>query len=235
MASSYSGLSPSQVASRRRIAQSMLSGDATSPVGHWTQALARVAEGGVGAYLQNTADKSEAEGRRRTNELWTRALTNKAPMRDVAAALMGDSGGWGDEAGQSLAVASMKQDAERDSPEYQVNLETAGLKRDKLKQELEGFGATTDDIKEFMFAQKNGFGGGFMDYLSAKKQGGGNFKTSVVGGKLVATDPQGNTQVLYDGDISQDPAKLSGIAAGIGELAGVPGKFSDWTFESAVG
>ena len=205
MASSYSGLSPSQVASRRRIAQSMLSGDATSPVGHWTQALARVAEGGVGAYLQNTADKSEAEGRRRTNELWTRALTNKAPMRDVAAALMGDSGGWGDEAGQSLAVASMKQDAERDSPEYQVNLETAGLKRDKLKQELEGFGATTDDIKEFMFAQKNGFGGGFMDYLSAKKQGG----AAPAGYRWSTTNP-GQQEAIEGGPASKLPAETAG-------------------------
>jgi len=61
------------------------------------------------------------------------------------------------------------------------------------------------------------------------------FKTNVVGGKLIAYDANGNTQVLYDGDVSGDPAKLSGIAGGLNDLAAIPGQFNKDTFERAVG
>jgi hypothetical protein len=106
-------LSPEQVASRRKIAQAMIGkGTDTSPVGHWTQALARVVQGGIGGYSQDSADEGEREGRRQANMTFTKALTNKAPMKDVATALMGNP--YSEETGQNLGVYSMKQDAENE-------------------------------------------------------------------------------------------------------------------------
>jgi hypothetical protein len=104
-------MTPQQAKSKRSVAQALLGeGMDTSPVGHWTQALARVVQGGVGGYQQGAADRGEAEGRRAANMTFTKALTNKAPMRDVAGALMGNP--WSEEQGQNLGLYSMKQDAE---------------------------------------------------------------------------------------------------------------------------
>lgn len=109
--STFSGLSPQQTATRRKMAQSLLQqGTSTEPVQHWTQALARVAQGGLGGYYQGSADAGEAEGRRQAGLTFTKALTNKAPMRDVASALMANP--WSEDTGQNLGVYSMKQDAE---------------------------------------------------------------------------------------------------------------------------
>lgn len=48
---------------RRRLAEALLkSGSDTSPVGHWTQGLARVAQALVGGWDMNQADKSDAAG-----------------------------------------------------------------------------------------------------------------------------------------------------------------------------
>jgi hypothetical protein len=106
----FSGLSPQQAKSKRSVSQALLGeGMDTSPVGHWTQALARVVQGGIGGYQQGAADRGEAEGRRDVNARLTKALTSKAPLSETATSLMGNP--WSEEAGQDLAVSSMKQDA----------------------------------------------------------------------------------------------------------------------------
>lgn len=116
----FSGMTPQQAKSKRSVAQALLQGhgDPSAPVGHWTQALARVAEGGVGAYLGNKADQGEAEGRRGVSMELTRALTNKAPLSETAQSLMGNP--WSEEAGQSLAISAMKQDADDPRKNYRA-------------------------------------------------------------------------------------------------------------------
>jgi hypothetical protein len=128
-------LSPEQVKSKRSVAQALLGkGMDTSPVGHWTQALARVAQGGLGGYEQGSADQGERDGRRDVNARLTKALTSKAPLSETATSLMGNP--WSEEAGQDMAVTSMKLDAKQaaDDPnkDYRVRAEQAeanGLQR----------------------------------------------------------------------------------------------------------
>jgi hypothetical protein len=127
----YSGLFPQQVKSKRSVSQALLGeGMDTSPVGHWTQALARVVQGGIGGYQQGAADRGEAEGRRDVNARLTRALTTKAPLSETATSLMGNP--WSEETGQNLAVAAMKQNADDPNREYKsraMAAEAQGLQR----------------------------------------------------------------------------------------------------------
>lgn len=59
----YDGMMPADVQKHRKLAQ-MLAGQATdaSPVGHWTQALARVVQGGVGGMHDRAATEGERQG-----------------------------------------------------------------------------------------------------------------------------------------------------------------------------
>jgi hypothetical protein len=132
-------LSPEQVASRRKMAQAMIGkGTDTSPVGHWTQALARVVQGGIGGMSQDAADLGENEGRqaarRSTNAALVKALTNKAPPADVATGLMGDDNPWSDgpEMGQKLALSELTKPKVDPLAEYKANAakaEAAGYQR----------------------------------------------------------------------------------------------------------
>lgn len=207
----FDGMTPQQVASRRKVAEALTrEGMSTEPVGHWTQALARVAQSGVGGFQTGSANKMEAEGRRAANMTFTKALTNKAPMRDVAGALMGNP--WSEDEGRSLAVAQMKQDAERQGPEYALDLEMAQLKRDKLKKELADNGATTDDIREYQFARQNGFQGGFMDFFAAKKGAMGGDKPPM-GYEWGPVDPatgQRTQRAIIGGPASKLPSDVAG-------------------------
>lgn len=57
-------LTPEQAARQREIAAALMqSGMDTSPVGHWTQGMARVAQALVGRIMESRAERVEAEGR----------------------------------------------------------------------------------------------------------------------------------------------------------------------------
>ena len=59
----YDGPSPDDVAMQRKLAMSLMQqGTSAEPVGHWTQALARVLQGGVGGMYQDTARQGERQG-----------------------------------------------------------------------------------------------------------------------------------------------------------------------------
>lgn len=56
-------VSPEQIARRRQIAAALIKGGADlSPVGHWTQGLARLAQGELGGLLAYRADELERAG-----------------------------------------------------------------------------------------------------------------------------------------------------------------------------
>ncbi|GLQ53752.1 hypothetical protein [Devosia nitrariae] len=53
-------VSPEQIARRLQVAAALIKGGADlSPVGHWTQGLARLAQGGLGGLLAYRADELE--------------------------------------------------------------------------------------------------------------------------------------------------------------------------------
>ena len=62
-------LTPEQVAQRQRAAQEMMAQGADySPVGHWSQGLARLAQGLIGGYQARQANEAEQAGVASANE-----------------------------------------------------------------------------------------------------------------------------------------------------------------------
>jgi hypothetical protein len=183
---SFDGMTPQQVASRRKVAEALTrEGMSTEPVGHWTQALARVAQSGVGGFQTGSANKMEAEGRRQANMTLSSALTNKAPMRDVASALMGNP--WSEDEGRSLAVSAMKQDADDPRKDYHV--------RDSQWRAM-GYTEKDPGYKEFILTNK---------LPRAAGEGGGRFGLNPIYG----VDKDGNPVIMQlseDGGIT--PAQM---------------------------
>lgn len=63
-------VTPEQIKRRRKMAESLLQGATdASPVGHWTQALARTLQGGMAGYESRKADEGEADRSRQIAEL----------------------------------------------------------------------------------------------------------------------------------------------------------------------
>jgi hypothetical protein len=81
MTTPYNGPSPDDVAQKRRMAQ-MLMQEASSatPVGHWTQALARVLQGGVGGMYQSQAKQGEQQGTQAMVQALSGGQMNPAAM-----------------------------------------------------------------------------------------------------------------------------------------------------------
>lgn len=71
-------------------------------------------------------------------------------------------------------------------------------------------------------------------YLSQARQKAeaAGFKTNVVGGRIVATDQQGNTRIIYEApESSADPAIAQRISGGLNRLATVPEDVGTGSFE----
>lgn len=79
----------------------MQAGTDASPVGHWTQGLARVLQGGVGGYMVGQANEGERAGKQGVADIYSQGLRNNTPQNQLAASLMGNP--WGAEHGQKIA------------------------------------------------------------------------------------------------------------------------------------
>lgn len=68
-------LTPEQIASRRKVENAILArGVDTSPVGHWTQGLARVADALAGSIRRGQLDKAEQQGNELANSQYSSAI-----------------------------------------------------------------------------------------------------------------------------------------------------------------
>jgi hypothetical protein len=77
----YNGPSPDDVSQSRRMAQMLMQqGMSTEPVGHWTQALARVLQGGVGGMYQSQAKQGEQQGTQAMVQALSGGQMNPAAM-----------------------------------------------------------------------------------------------------------------------------------------------------------
>lgn len=117
------GDTPEQVAYNRRLAQTLMGqGIDTSPVQHWTQALARVVQGGVGGMWQNQARNSERSGQQAAMEALKSALTGGSnPAAAVASGLSTPYGAkmLGPMAGQ-IVQSQMQQNTPRAKAEQEI-------------------------------------------------------------------------------------------------------------------
>jgi len=146
-------MTPEEVASQRRIAQALMQrGMDSSPVGHWTQALARGAQGVVGAFQNDWADTAEREGRASGDKAIVDALNGKGDITKMM------SNPWSSDTGRKLAVQQIGQRMQDSSPsaqaalqakraqleaaqfELQNNREMAPLKRQMLEAQIKAAG-----------------------------------------------------------------------------------------------
>lgn len=101
----YDGPSPDDVAMQRKLAMSLMQqGTSAEPVGHWTQALARVLQGGVGGMYQDTARQGERQGTQGIVDM-LQGQQNPTPVQLL-------SNPWTREAGMKTLVQAAK------GPEY---------------------------------------------------------------------------------------------------------------------
>lgn len=130
---STSGLSPEEVALRRRYGQQAYqAGTDASPVGHWTQALARVVQGANAGVWNSQAQTGETEGRK--------AMVD-AIMSGNPKAVLGTP--YGAEMAPRFLEQSMRQNTpeaklarERAEYEFKELQATSPLRREKLEAEV---------------------------------------------------------------------------------------------------
>jgi hypothetical protein len=111
----YSGATPDSVAQARKMAQALMSqGMSGQPVGHWTQALGRVLQAGVGSMWDSQANAGEKEGRTSAQEALAAALANENPQ----SALQGVAAHPWVKGGDDLMLAAFKNKLGGGAPEY---------------------------------------------------------------------------------------------------------------------
>lgn len=119
---STSGLSPEEVALRRRYGQQAYqAGTDASPVGHWTQALARVVQGANAGVWNSQAQTGETEGRK--------AMVDAIMSGNPKAVL-------GTPYGASMAPQFLEQGIKQSDPMYQEQLKGARYANAEKEREL---------------------------------------------------------------------------------------------------
>lgn len=107
IAFSNPSMTPTDVDQRRKLAMSLMGqGTDASPVGHWTQGLARVLQGGLGGYYQGSANRAEQEGQAAANQQLKGALTSGNLEGAIGGML---SNPYAAETGQKLAISVLAQ------------------------------------------------------------------------------------------------------------------------------
>ena len=121
MAQSYSGWTPESVDFAKKFgAGQMKEGIDSSPVGHWTQAIARVLQAGSGAAWNQQGMEGERAGNARVSDIYAKGLANNDPVPKIAASLMGDD--FGRQEGQALAKQHMATQASQGFATRQAEL-----------------------------------------------------------------------------------------------------------------
>jgi hypothetical protein len=124
MASPYDW-SPESVQSSRRYGTNLMQQGADySPVGHWTQAIARALQGGVGGYMVGQANEGERAGKEGVANAYKEGIAKNLPMKQIAAQLMGNP--WGQEQGQQMAGRALETEQ---SQSFQREQQDRGFKQ----------------------------------------------------------------------------------------------------------
>lgn len=124
----FDGMMPADVQKHRKLAQ-LLAGQATdaSPVGHWTQALARVVQGGVGGMHDRAATEGERQGQASVANMMA---GNPSPQAMMANPYTQDMG-------KQLWLAQAKGQMAQNTPMAQTELEGARLQNQIRQRQLE--------------------------------------------------------------------------------------------------
>ncbi len=124
---------PEEVERRRRQGTQWLNqGSSVAPVAHWTQALARGVQGGLGGYELGQARDQEQRGKAVGNEALVSALTGKQSPNEIAASALKNP--WTADFGRDLATRNIAQRMQENSPAAQLALKKAQLEYDMAKE-----------------------------------------------------------------------------------------------------
>lgn len=138
--------STNDIATQRKMAQAlMMQGTSAEPVGHWTQALARVLQGGVGGMQQSAAAAGE-----------------KSRQNALAKALSGSSTFGGLSEGDRSIMTQ--------NPEIMQSVVSKGL-----GAKFDASAGKTEGIKEYEYAVKNGFKGSLQDWMISRRATQGEY------------------------------------------------------------
>jgi hypothetical protein len=162
---------PDEVARRRQQGAALFAqGTSVAPLQHWTQALARAAQGGLGGYELGQARDQEQAGKAAANSALVGALTGNQSPNDIAATALKNP--WTRDFGQNLAARSIAQKMQQDSPAARLDLERKQLDIDQLKQtqplNLDLLRAQTDAAK-----RKDAMDQYFIDLMNGGGSKGG--------------------------------------------------------------
>jgi GH24 family phage-related lysozyme (muramidase) len=137
MAQSYSGWTPESTDFAKKFgAQQMKEGIDSSPVGHWTQAIARVLQAGSGAAWNQQGMEGEREGNAGVADIYSKGLSGGTPVKQIAAQLMGNPFGMNE--GQGIAKAVIAQQVKGpEQTEAQKNFMYGQNNPDFAKREIE--------------------------------------------------------------------------------------------------
>jgi GH24 family phage-related lysozyme (muramidase) len=147
------GWSPESVDSSRRLARAMMGqGMDSSPVGHWTQALARVLQTGVGTAWDTQANRAENAGKQQVSDFYSKAMSQPMTPQAFTSGLAQTP--WGRDDAQGFAKAIVAQQikgpdktteqknfelAQRDPAfrQYQIDQKQAGRTQVNVSQNTE--------------------------------------------------------------------------------------------------
>lgn len=143
MAQSYTGWTPESVDFAKKFgAGQMKEGIDSSPVGHWTQAIARVLQAGSGAAWNQQGMEAERAGNAGVADIYSKGLSSGTPVKQIAAQLMGNP--FGANEGQGIAKAVIAN-------------EVKGPEQTPLQ-------------KDYKYAQGQGFTGTMMDFDKQRRE-----------------------------------------------------------------
>ena len=110
----YTGMTPEEVELKRRLALRQLQeGSDSSPVGHWTQALSRAIQGGLGGYGMTQAGLGERSGQQAASQALISALQGGDPKSAIAG-MAGNP--WTRDLARKLAAGALQGELEAQSP-----------------------------------------------------------------------------------------------------------------------
>jgi GH24 family phage-related lysozyme (muramidase) len=143
MAQSYSGWTPESADFAKKFgAGQMKEGIDSSPVGHWTQAIARVLQAGSGAAWNQQGMEAERAGNAGVADIYSKGLAGGTPVKQIAAKLMENPFGMNE--GQGIAKAVIANEVK--GPEL------------------------TPLQKDYKVAQSQGFQGTLMDFDKQRRE-----------------------------------------------------------------
>jgi hypothetical protein len=226
-------LTPEQVARKRAIAEQLAqSGMDYSPVQHWTQGLARVANALAGNMEEARADDAEKQGKRDAADQLTQLQAMRGepgadPKSSIAMAMALADNPWATPGMKAIIAPMIQKDSE--TPEEKQIREYQLL---KLKNDASGL---TSDQKEYKMALDQGFTGSFTDYVAKTRPapsttvnvGGDNaFDKGIAEGqaKMFTDMVQGGidakTEYSQVNDLEQNLSKIpGGLVGGMQSLA----------------